>query len=344
METLGRGGSVYTHIILGLLLALASFLTDAKDVSSMYDKEDLEKWKETYSKNISWNYKNVILPVLSREERIPLASAALVYPLIGQKGEPVEIATQAGAREIAVPILSVRFLDDVAIAFAWLSRNGYSVAPLWDYISVLKYRDKKDFRGGRFPSPLDALSISRDVLRDKAVDAQSQNLLKSHMVYLLAREIGGLALTYYSAGDWSGVQGKQNREFGLQLDSFGMEVLRRIGVPPTNMCLYMGVSAYWTPNRLDFSTESSYRQYLEATSGTGMSEQRLLSIANRMVVQKSDFVRGQTIASSAGKTIEACASMIIRSYAGILKSSERQEQIRQRARSISIADLARRER
>ena len=69
-------------------------------------------------------------------------------------------------------VLSIRFLADVAVAYAWLNARGYTMESVTDYISMLKYQDPARF-GGRYPSPSTALRIPAKAADEPRVDERA---------------------------------------------------------------------------------------------------------------------------------------------------------------------------
>src|SRR3546814_15677356 len=87
--------------------------------------------------------------------------------------------------------MSLKFFDDLAVAFAWLNRNGYSPETVLEYVGMLKYGREGDF--GRWPQPLRSLRIPDDALTDPAVDSLAQNIFTSGVIFVLLHEKIGRA-------------------------------------------------------------------------------------------------------------------------------------------------------
>ena len=158
----------------------------AKDFPGLYEQESLRYWATRYPSNITWNLENVILPVLTPQEHKSLRDVELRFPLMPGVGtDPLSFYSSIGNKSkasISIPILSVKFFDDLCIAYSWLWVNGYSTSTIIEYISALKYKPPEEFPYGRYPSPLVALQIPETALDDPVVNDVSQKLLKSAIV------------------------------------------------------------------------------------------------------------------------------------------------------------------
>ncbi|UCC97201.1 MAG: hypothetical protein JSW66_15305 [Phycisphaerales bacterium] len=317
----------------------------------MYKEEILAELAERYERNISWNLEKVIKPVLTKRERAELQDVRLQYPLIGRGGDPFRyFATVEGkSRIIEMPVLSVKFLDDLATAAAWLEIKGLSTETLPAYVSMLKYQDIERFPGGRYPTPLEAL-LPADRRHEREVDELAQDLLKTNVVYILSRELGSIHFSSpytLKKASWQPQQigmkpwGQRSRQqdLVLQCDAFALEIMRRIGVPPHRLTFYLSAQAYWTRSRIDFDDdEEVYLSYWHNPPGYAMFPERLHQIADLMVWGKEDYARQQDDKLTSTSQIEQAARKIFRlSY--VLEKQSMQWEVKQKALGQTIEDL-----
>ena len=346
---------------LGIAIAATVLMTiprqcSGKNVSSMYREEVLSRLQKRYSDNISWNFEHVIKPVLTKKELAALQDVRLEYPLIGEGGDPFRyfVRVEGKRRTIVMPIFSVKFLDGLATAAAWMRHNDLTTETLPEYIAMLKYQGASKFEGGRYPTPLEALHIPDKPLDNPKVDETAQDLLKTTVVYILSREVGSI---YFSRpytlrkASWSEQRQRPQqvamKEWGrhseqqdlmLKSDSFALEIMRRIGVPPHNLSFYLSAQTYWTQNRIDFRNEKAYLRYQYNPPECAMFPERLHRMSDLMVRGKEDYARQQDDKLTSTSQIEQAAREIFKlSY--FLENQSMQWEIKQRALARKIEDL-----
>ena len=62
---------------------------------------------------------------------------------------------QRGGRSfVAMPVLSLMFLEDLCTAYALLHLKGYSLETIDEYVTMLRYKKAADFPDGRYPPTL----------------------------------------------------------------------------------------------------------------------------------------------------------------------------------------------
>jgi len=95
---------------------------------SLYDDSTLAYWKARYEPNLRFNLDSLILPLLSTRETQAVDDLTLELPL-SEPRDPLAFYVLRPPPTIFLSILSIKFLDDLAIASAWLAVNDYSVEP-----------------------------------------------------------------------------------------------------------------------------------------------------------------------------------------------------------------------
>ncbi|MHC4509275.1 MAG: hypothetical protein ACYTAO_10020 [Planctomycetota bacterium] len=346
-----KNSLLWPAIVVAVVLMPLGQQCSGKNLSSMYREEALKDLQERYESNISWNLEKVIKPVLTKQELAGLQDVRLEHPLIGQGRDPFRFfaGVTRNRQVIEMSVFSVKFLDDLATAAAWLEIKGFTGKTLPEYVSMLKYQDTEKFPGYRYPTPLEAL-LPPDRRHEREVDELAQGLLKTAVVYVLSRELGSLHFsspyTLKKASwkpqqigmKWRGERSRQ-QDIMLQCDAFALEIMRRIGVPPHRLTFYLSAQAYWTRSRIDFDDdEEAYVSYWHNPPGYAMFPERLHQIADLMVWGKKDYTRQQDDKLTSTSQIEQAAREIFRlSY--VLEKESMQWEIRQRALRQTIDDL-----
>ena len=301
-------------VSLAMIMLLIPLAASSKDLSSMYDQATLSYWHTRYPGNTEWNFENLILGKLTPEERATVGDVKLRFPLKAEgeiAGEPLAFYATAPPRAITIPILSIKFFDDLSVAFAWLEENRYSTETVIDYLSMLKYQQATNFPNGHYPAPLAALNIHDNALKNPLVDDLSQKILKSAIVWIMAHE---LAHIYYRHPGYQGdVSVSQENE--KQADRFANEIMRRIGVPPIGMSYFFLFSVHLTLHRGDFDTDKAWNDYVKKTSTHPLSADRLQTLASDLQRRAEDFTKTETDRQAALRRVQYAASQI----AGIAK-------------------------
>jgi hypothetical protein len=145
------------------------------------------------------------------------------------KGDPLAFYVPPDQIRVVFPIFSVKFLDDLSTAYAWLQLNGYVLDTISEYTAMLMHKDL----GGRYPPPLQALHIPPDALQNKRVDELAMDHFVTARMFILLHELGHI---YYNhRGSMIANE--------VEADQFAIEVMRRSPVPPVGMLVYFMAEA-----------------------------------------------------------------------------------------------------
>jgi hypothetical protein len=110
------------------------------DMSSMYTTATLQGWAARYTASSNRILNNYVFQYLTAEEKRRLQGVRIDFPLMAEGSEHGNpLAFNAPNREMRVvfPIFSLKFLDDLAIAYAWLQINGYVLDTVSEYTAML---------------------------------------------------------------------------------------------------------------------------------------------------------------------------------------------------------------
>ncbi|WP_372947365.1 phage exclusion protein Lit family protein [Mariniphaga sp.] len=306
------------------------------DYSEMYSKQDLSYWQTRYPANISWNFNDLMLGKLYPKEKYNAFGTKLEFPLTPygeMAGSPFSFYAAVPHKTIYIPISSVKFIDDLAIASAWLEQNGYSQETVMDYISVLKYSFNR-FPKGNIPGPLKALHIPDNALDDRLVDDLSQKILKSIIVWILGHELGHIV---YNHPAYHSVSFAESQKCEKEADAFATDMFRRIGTIPAGMILLFTVFTTFYAHRGDFSNEKDWQNYLK-NSTHPVSLERLKLISKKLVNTAESFTGAEPDRFNATRVTEYVgreAGKIV----DIINSEKMQEFLRLRAMAVDIHSL-----
>ena len=262
--------------------------------SGFYDKKTLTYWGEQMPPGINENLHEVVWPKLTQEEKEALAGAVLSFPPEDSK-HPMNFYAQANGQRktIVMPISSLRFYGDLAMAYAWLNTNKYSLDPVTDYLAMLKYQwpaklTTKPYR------PLEVLGIPASAREDSHVQNVFQRAFGTCVVFVMAHELGHL---YYGHPSYDTVSAEVARANEEQADQFALEIMRRIGEAPLGMPLFFTILAHLEPYSGDVGyLENRARSTHPVTAG------RIRAIARALEKSSEDYSR--TGANPARKSLE----------------------------------------
>lgn len=223
-----------------LALACAAILPHARaagDAAALYDRATLEHWGQRYRRSTQKILDEVIRPALLAEERRRLANVRLDMPLHAegsQRGRP--LAFYAEGWRVVMPVYSLKFLDDLCTAYAWLQINGYSLETISDYTAMLRYgkvRPTPEF------APLAALGIPANALEDRRVDELALGHFVTARTFILLHELGHVA---HSHRVGRGARSRKNEE---EADRFAIDVMARTPLPPLGSLVFFMADASW---------------------------------------------------------------------------------------------------
>ena len=267
------------------------FIAAKKDFRELYDANALGDWATRYPDNIRWNYENLLLDNMTREDRQAVRGLELRFPLVPPPEHcdmPFAFCALASPPQITLPILSIKFFDDLAMASAFLEVHGFSQETIFDYIALLKYGSPGRCPGGVFPAPLSALQVPNDALENRRVDDLSQKIAKSSLVWVLAHELGHVRLQH----GYDRISRQQAQENETEADAFATELFRRAGVLPAGMTLLFMMLAHLAPHRGDYASDSEW-QVSQAEATHPVSTERMQAMAATFRKSPSDFVAGE---------------------------------------------------
>jgi Peptidase U49 len=231
-------GNRITFLGLALLLMLRATAAQSKDFSGMYDMSTLEYWGTRYRQSTYKIRDQLILPYLTAREREGLSGVRFDFPQKGMHGELFDFYTPGDHSSVVMPVFSLKFLDDLCTAYAWLQINGYSLETVSDYTAMLEYAS---FPGGRFPAPLRALHIPENALSDPQVAELSLDHFVTARAFIMLHELGHI---YHQDPPTVSVSPQQSRANEEQADRFAAEVMSRTPVPPLGILIFFMADAH----------------------------------------------------------------------------------------------------
>jgi hypothetical protein len=234
-----------------------------------------------------------------------------------------------------MPVMSIRFLADLAVAYAWLDAHGYTMESVTDYVSMLKYQDPARF-GGRYPDPSTALRIPAKAADEPRVSTIYEQILNHSVSFILLHEMGHVL--YQHPGYGPGVSRARARENEDEADRFALEVLRRVGQPVSGLLFFFLSAAHAVPHRADFGSDADYQAHL-AQQTHPLTSDRVARLAQYLREHAADYGRLQNNPASAATAIKGTADAIDKQVVPVLADPDQQRLMALRGRNMTLTGL-----
>ena len=266
----------------------------ASDYSDLYDKSLLEKEKLRLQARIKL-IQRAFLENLTPQQQRQLQGMDLDFPLVGRNRHFLDFYADSRTSTVTMPILSLKFFEDLSTAYAWLWVNKYKFETVSDYISMLRYRSALKFPERRYPSPLSALGIPKNALEDSNVDDMALYFRNTGWAFILAHEMGHI---YHKHSYQTMVQARHNER---QADQFAIDAMCQTGTIPMGAIIYFTATAFSTPGEADFQSQEQWLDYFETKGTHPLNSARLRALAERvneaaLSLTKNESNRGAGIA------------------------------------------------
>ena len=249
------------------------------DVSGMYPRAELEKAAPRLSAAVTKIYELGVKPYLTPEEKSKLSDFQFGFPLPSPSDEVLNFyAHDTGPKPIVVmPILSLKVVEDMATAYAWLYHNGMSLGTIDLYFSMLRHRRMAEFPGGKYPPLLPTLGIPANALDDQQVDKLSLGFRNQAFAFVLVHELGHIL---YKHKGYDVITKAQARADEVESDRFALDVLARTQTAPLGAILFFQAQVYSLRHRGEFPDAQAWQQYLLTASTHPLTVNRIAAMAD----------------------------------------------------------------
>jgi hypothetical protein len=320
-------------LLLVTISALTFSTTRAQNVLELYSRAELAASQRVYSPNAHDVWQNDFLPVLTASERARAGAVSLSLPLVGLRQHPLEFYASAVRHEVVLPISSIRFIDDLAIAFSYYEEHGCGSGPISDYVAALRFHSAGDGM-----DPLEALGVPPiSTLKGTRIDDIAQKILKSTMYFIGAHEY---AHVMYRHRDYGVLTASEAQAQETASDAFAIDVMRRIGVPPIGLTYFFLVASRLERSPGEFFTTDAYETYLRGEVTHPVSAIRILQIANSLETNIGAFSRLQDNPVLWQVQLRNMASML-REISSTLDDRGMRRYLAERARSADMGAFRR---
>jgi len=295
-------------IVLCLLITCCAAVPCAADVSSMYPRFELESVAPRLAAALTKIYGLGVKPHLSPDELSSLGDFAFRFPLALPGDEVLNFyADSAGGKQIVVmPILSLKVMEDMATAYAWLYQNGMSLGTIDLYFAMLRHKPKVDLPGEKYPPLLATLGIPANALEDRKIDQLSLSIRNQAFAFVLVHELGHML---HKHKGYDVITKAQARADEAEADRFALDVLARTQTAPLGAVLFFQAQVYSHPHRGEFADRQAWQQYLLTTSTHPLTVDRIAALADYI---EGPLVRGRAKETPVWSSIAVKLRVIVR--------------------------------
>lgn len=272
-------------LLFGALLMAGSGLgtwmpsVSAQDLSNMYDRRTLERDRQRYAERIEELVYERAWGFFDNREKTIVPTIDIQTPAVGQGRSPLDFYASSQNSVVYMPAISLKFVEDLSTAYAWLYVNNCRLKPVDEYMAMLRYGEASNFPGNRYPSPLEALGIPDTALQDRNVDDLSLRFRNEAWAFIVLHE---LAHVIYQHPGNRAVTPAQSQRNESQADRFALDILQRSETIPMGMVLWFQATAPWFPNRANYSSNAEFEAAVQTALTHPISPQRLRAISQHM--------------------------------------------------------------
>lgn len=285
----------FRSLFILLICLCLPVISSAKDFRKMYPINQLQRVQSVYGKNIRGVLYQDINSYLLPNERKSLSEVTLNIPLYGNNAGLFEYYMDLKTGVMTIPALSVKFFDDIAIAFAWYESKHLDSTKIIEYVARLHLQ--QDY----LKPPLEALGVPNQAWKlDSYVDDVSQKTLKSGLAFLLIHELGHW---HYRHAPYGSISNRQAQTQEKQSDALALDVMGRMHTIPYGMVSWFLVTGLLqdNPTTHPLSADRLYAiaSKIESNPAVFISRENVNTTNNTIVLSVANDIR--TIANGLNK-------------------------------------------
>lgn len=274
-------------LCLSLVCAAGVGAQNVMAFEAMYPADVLVRDRQRLRTAVEGILRRGLLPKLPPATQRQLAHLTLSFPFPEPGDDPINFhagVNGEGRPVVILPVLSLKMVEDTTTTFAWLYERKLSLGKIDLYYTMLRYRPKRLFPGGRYVPILRALGAPENALSDRKVDALSLSLRNEAIAFLLAHELGHLVLRHKGYDEVTRADARRDE---AAADRFAFRLMARTGTAPIGALVYLQSQVYRLPHRAEYPTVDAWRAYLATSSTHPLTVERLDAIA--------DFIRAKLV-------------------------------------------------
>jgi hypothetical protein len=264
------------------LFLVCTLPCQAAELSDMYPRSALEADAQRLETAVRKIYTLGLVPTLTAGERDELGEVTFHFPMPEAGDDPLNFYAyrgEDGKAHVVMPVLSLKAVEDMTTAYAWVQVNGLRHSTIDLYYAMLRHRPAAKFPGGRYPDVLSALAIPPKAYEQAGVDTLSLSLRNEAIAFILTHELGHVLFRHKGYGEITKAQARADE---VQSDRFALDVLARSATPPLGAVLYFQAQVYRFRHRGEFDSAQAWDDYLMTVSTHPMTVSRLQAMADHI--------------------------------------------------------------
>ena len=276
------------------LLGITVFSVPAKaqDHSQIYTSAEISADAERLARPIS-RLQEILQDYFTADEKAALKNLVIEFPKpeSGDRALNFYAFSDFGEKVVVLPLMSLKMLEDITTAYAYLLSSGLSPGTIDLYFTMINREDPSNFPGGRYPALLPALGVPADAWKHSPVDELSLRLRNEAFAFVFLHEVGHIILKHKGYEDVTTAEALADE---IAADRFALDMLERTKTPALGAALLFTAQAYSLPNRGQFESEEAWLEFQHNKNTHPMATDRLRAFA--------DYVSNKL---SGGRTAEA---------------------------------------
>lgn len=267
------------------LIAAGAAGAQTADPRSPYTDADIDRVEERAVPSLHGILFSNLISRLPRAEQIALAGLTLETPRRISPWRPFTVWAESHRMAIVFPMETIRFLDDLATVTVAFNRAGCDLNLVATYAGMLTRSDPPE--GGRFPSPIAAFDLDRDrLLADPDIDQISQLQLKTAIAFVLAHELGHVALQHVADGD-----AETSRMRERAADAYALRLHRLLGAPPLGASILFTMMGHAYLGAGDFPSVAAFEASFRERGTHPLDGNRLRAIGDAIEADAAYYAR-----------------------------------------------------
>lgn len=246
--------------------------------TGIYPDATLKRDAPRLKKAITQIYEKGIKPTLRASEAAALRGVHFEFPLPGPDDPALNFyAGQLHGRgTVILPLQSLKLIEDLTTAFAWLYVTKRHFGPLDLYFAMLQRKPHEELGPKGRRDILTLVGAPANVLKNKKIDSLSLSLRNEAFAYIMTHELGHLLFKHKGLAQITAAQARADE---IQSDAFALDVLARSGTPPLGAVIYFQAQIFSLDHRGDFKTRKAWHTYLDTASTHPLSVDRIRAMA-----------------------------------------------------------------
>ncbi|MEO1292959.1 MAG: hypothetical protein AAFV62_09040 [Pseudomonadota bacterium] len=282
--------------IAALTLALAVVLgapaaAPAQDHSTIYTSRALDADAERL-KTVIRKLNDIVEQFLTPAEKQALRKRRVEFPMPSPGDHAIDFYafSDFGEAVAVMPIMSLKMLEDVTTAYAWLLTQGHAPSTIDLYFTMIRRDDPSGFPGGRYPPLLATLGVPEDAWKHPPVDDLSLRLRNEAFAFAFFHELGHILHKHESYEDLTVAEALADE---IEADRFALDILSRSKTPALGASLLFQAQAFSLPHRGQFDSDAEWLTYIEERGRHPMTGDRLRAFADYVSTELAEQRSGE---------------------------------------------------